>query len=228
MTGLDAIISDLTIGSHATKYNFTLETPYGLIIQVDHCAEQAAEATLSVGLRRKNESPSNDQTPISDESSRHNESPSNDNPQQSGARLGKKTESPGYKYRVFPDWGAGFIWYDTAWHGTPEGEYLLNDDDMLERYGDAWMSAYTTWGDHYMDSFAKQECDVGSHKHPFPDMTDRKKWVLDGMMLVVWLCLQPDVISVDYMPDAKKHMFKKDELEANVRAFLEDFDSYLT
>lgn len=35
----------------------------------------------------------------------------------------KKAEPPGYQYRAFPDWGAGFIWYDTAWYSTPEGEY---------------------------------------------------------------------------------------------------------
>ncbi|KAI1425002.1 hypothetical protein F5Y12DRAFT_397992 [Xylaria sp. FL1777] len=195
---LAQIISDLPAIQHT-------ETPYGLTIQIN---QDTAETPLTVSLKNK--------------------SPSTGNSQDSPALLNKKADGPGYKYRLFPDWGTGFLWYDTAWQGTPQGEYPVDDDDILERYGDEWRSAYDKWVSQYTNAFTQQKCDLGSGEHPFPDMRERKTWVLDGMMLAVWLCLQPDVEGVEYSPDAEKVVFQKQGLETTVRLFLEELDKYLT
>ncbi|TGJ80932.1 hypothetical protein E0Z10_g7839 [Xylaria hypoxylon] len=206
MPGLDSvqIISDLSATQH-TQYTFALETIYGLTIQIN---QHTTETTVTASLK--------------------NDSQGNGNSQDSGALLNQTTESPGYKYKLSPDWGTGFLWYDTAWNGTPEGEYLVGDGDMLQRYGNAWNNAYNTWADQYTNTFSKQECDRGSGKHPFPDTRERRTWVLDGMMLAVWLCLQPDVESVEYSPDAEKVVFRKQGLETTVRLFLTELEKYLT
>ncbi|KAK8069908.1 hypothetical protein PG994_006524 [Apiospora phragmitis] len=74
----------------------------------------------------------------------------------------------GYKYRVFPDYGAGFVWYDPAWSGNPKDSSMVDEEELQERYGDAWNKAYNSWMDWYTAAFQKQECHLGSHNHPFP------------------------------------------------------------
>ncbi|KAI0478261.1 hypothetical protein F4859DRAFT_51994 [Xylaria cf. heliscus] len=206
MPGIDSaqVMSDLSTTQH-TKYQFALETPYGLTIQIN---QHTSETTLTISLK--------------------NNFSSNETSQSSCESQNPKPEDPGYKYRIFPDWGAGFLWYDTAWHGTPDGEYLVDEDDVLKRYGNEWSNAYNAWTAQYTNAFSKQECDLGSGKHPFPDMKERKTWVLDGMMLAVWLCLQPDVVSVQYSPDAEKVVLQKQGLETTIMLFLGELDKYLT
>ncbi|KAJ3579026.1 hypothetical protein NPX13_g1546 [Xylaria arbuscula] len=174
------IISDLATTQH-TKYTFTLETPYGLAIQIDHHTDDKA---LTISLK--------------DVSSRL----SSDSQSPSTTTTDQETTTPSYKYRLFPDWGAGFL---CAWH-----------------------NAYEKWVDHYTEAFGKQGCDCGSKEHPFPDIGERKAWVLDGMMLAVWLTLQPGVESVEYEPSAKKLVFLKQGLESIVTQFLEELEQYLT
>ncbi|KAI1363703.1 hypothetical protein F5Y08DRAFT_340410 [Xylaria arbuscula] len=200
------IISDLATTQH-TKYTFTLETPYGLAIQIDHHTDDKA---LTISLK--------------DVSSRL----SSDSQSPSTTTTDQETTTPSYKYRLFPDWGAGFLWYDTTWSGNPEGEYPVMEDDIEARYGSAWHNAYEKWVDHYTEAFGKQGCDCGSKEHPFPDIGERKAWVLDGMMLAVWLTLQPGVESVEYEPSAKKLVFLKQGPESIVTQFLEELEQYLT
>ncbi|KAH9897131.1 hypothetical protein F4778DRAFT_744479 [Xylariomycetidae sp. FL2044] len=196
------IIADLVAIDHI-KYTFTLETSYGLRIQFN---QDPPEKDLIISLKHG--------------------SPSNPHPEPTTGNAG--AERPGYKYRVFPDWGTTFIWYDTSWHGNPEGEYPVLEEETAERYGPAWDGAFQTWVDRYTEAFSKQECHLSStDQHPFPDMRERKTWVLDGMMLAVWLSLQPDVASVEYSPAVEKVVFQKEGLEAAVLSFIEGLDKHL-
>ncbi|KAI1110332.1 hypothetical protein F5Y14DRAFT_429476 [Nemania sp. NC0429] len=198
-------IAALLYTTKQNRFNFSLETPYGLTIQIN---QDLTQTSLIASLKKNT---------LSDDSL-----------QDSGAALNQDVKSAGYKYRLFPDWGAGFLWYDTAWHGNPEDEYPVDEDDILARYGNAWSDAYEIWVDQYTEAFSKQECDLGSGEHPFPDMTERRAWVLDGMMLATWLCLQPDVESVEYSPGGEKILFEKQGLETGLRSFLEQLNKYLT
>ena len=85
----------------------------------------------------------------------------------------EETTTPSYKYRLFPEFEAGFFWYDVTWPGNPDDEYMVDEDEVVERYGNAWWSAYEKWMDRYQKAFKEQECDLGSHEHPFPDMGER-------------------------------------------------------
>lgn len=58
-------------------------------------------------------------------------------------------------------------------------------------------------------------------------MTERKAWVLEGMMLATWLCLQPDVESVVYSPGGEKILFEKPGLETGLRSFLEQLNKHI-
>ncbi|KAJ9150833.1 hypothetical protein NKR23_g3392 [Pleurostoma richardsiae] len=103
-----------------------------------------------------------------------------------------------YKYRMFPDWGAGFIWYDPSWPGNPEGEFEVDEDDLENRYPAVWLESYRGWKAKYEQAFEEQKCDQGSDQDPFPDAGRRKAWVVEGMLLACWLSLQPDAESVEY------------------------------
>ncbi|KAI0967906.1 hypothetical protein F4678DRAFT_444888 [Xylaria arbuscula] len=199
MPGLD--ISQTISDLYTSQH---IETPYGLVIQIN---QHTPETPLAISLKTKPQTSGN---------------------AQQSAALDEEADGPGYKYRLFPDYGTGFLWYDTTWHGTPEGEYSVDDDDILERYGEEWCSAYDAWVSQYTDAFTAQKCDLGSREHPFPDIKERKTWILDGMMLAVWLCLQPNVESVKYSPDAEKIVFQRQGLEATVKLFLGELDKFLT
>jgi hypothetical protein len=107
------------------------------------------------------------------------------------------TTKPGLKYRMFPDCGTDFMCYDSSWGGSPKGAYIVDEEELTERYGGLWCDAYDAWVE-------KQEVHFGSQKQPFPDIRKRKSWVLEDMLLATWLCLQPDVDSVEYAPDKEK------------------------
>ncbi|KAK8098160.1 uncharacterized protein PG998_013646 [Apiospora kogelbergensis] len=53
-----------------------------------------------------------------------------------------KPKQPGYKYRVFPDYGAGFVWYEPGWPGNPEESFMVDEEELEERYGEAWNKTY--------------------------------------------------------------------------------------
>jgi hypothetical protein len=158
----------------------------------------------------------------------------NINPDATFAAILKSDISPNqnagkhYKYRMFPDYGAGFLWYDSSWNGNPEGEFEVDEDDIPERYGSLWNNAYNTWVDKYTKAFEKHELHHGSHKQPFPEVGDRKSWVLEGLLLAIWLCLQPDVDSVEYAPDREKVMLQKQLLGPTLQLFFKDLEKYLT
>ncbi|KAH9897132.1 hypothetical protein F4778DRAFT_744481 [Xylariomycetidae sp. FL2044] len=199
------IVSELAAVGHV-QYNFTMETPYGLIIRLSQGSHE--EDTLTIRCKTPPPADGNSAAATS----------GNDRP---------SSDRPGYKYRLFPDWGTTYLWYDTTWHGNPEDEYSVDDDDLHEHYGKPWNDAYDAWMSEHHDAFVKQECHLGSHEHPFPDMQERKSWVLRGMMLCVWLCLQSDTASVEYSPGAREFVFPREGLEEAVRLFMGEFDEYL-
>ncbi|KAK8074557.1 hypothetical protein PG997_009220 [Apiospora hydei] len=139
-----------------------------------------------------------------------------------------QSEQPGYKYRMFPEYIAGFVWYDSTWPGNPEGEFQVDEDELVERYGDAWNKAYDSWVDRYIAAFEKQEVHLGSHNHPFPDREERKAWVVEGLLLACWLSLQPDVENVEYSPDAEKIDLNKGSVNTVLQSFLEELEKYVT
>ncbi|KAK8123136.1 hypothetical protein PG984_011806 [Apiospora sp. TS-2023a] len=72
----------------------------------------------------------------------------------------------------------------SAWPGNPKDEYTVDEDDLVERYGDAWNKTYDDWMDRYTAAFEKQELHLGSYNATaFPDLEERKAWVVEGMLL---------------------------------------------
>jgi hypothetical protein len=138
------------------------------------------------------------------------------------------TDTQGYKYRMFPDYGTGLLWYDSSWNRNPEGEFEVDEDDITKRYGQQWHNAYDKWVDKYTKAFELQEAHLGSYKQPFPEITERKSWVLEGLLLATWLSLQPDVCGVEYMPQGKKVVLQKQLLEPTLQLFFKDLDKYST
>ncbi|KAK8043436.1 hypothetical protein PG993_005866 [Apiospora rasikravindrae] len=183
----------------------TIETTYGLVVVVNPDKSITVQQTTA----RKPDSEG--------ESSRL----PNPEPQSQEKPLG-------YKYRVFPEYLDTFVWYDSTWPGNPEDDFNVDEDELMERYGEAWNKAYDDWRERYIVAFEEQECQLGSYQHPFPDKEERRAWVVEGLLLVCWLSLQPDVENVEYGPDAEKVDFNKGSVDATLQSFLEEIEKYLT
>ena len=205
MTGAQVISQLFTALGGTCK--ITIETPYGLAI------ESSPDNTLTAKLNNDTDqepprADANDTSPVSTSD--------------------QDTSKPRLKYRIFPDFGTGFLWYDIKWSGNPVDVYQVDHDELPERYGNSWYTTYELWVEKYTRAFEEQEVHLGSDKHPFPDMEERKAWVLEGLLLATWLCLQSDTESVAYSPDDKKVILQRDSIGTTLRLFLEELDQYLT
>ncbi|KAK6821251.1 hypothetical protein PG987_015651 [Apiospora arundinis] len=145
-----------------------------------------------------------------------------------GSEPDPQYKRPGYKYRVFPDYETGFVWYDSDWPGNPEGSFGVDENELEERYGEAWNKTYNGWMDRYTAAFEKQKCQLDSGEHPFPDTGERKAWVVEGLLLCCWLALQPDVENVEYGPDVERVDLNKDSVGAALQSTLGELDKFLT
>ncbi|KAL2145758.1 hypothetical protein VTI28DRAFT_6453 [Corynascus sepedonium] len=52
-----------------------------------------------------------------------------------------ETAQPGYRYYIWPDYKTSFFWYEMDWIGNPGDETHVSQDDLRERYGEAWEKA---------------------------------------------------------------------------------------
>lgn len=82
--------------------------------------------------------------------------------------------------------------------------------------------------DRYTAAFEKQECQLGSDNDTFPDMEERKAWVVEGLLLACWLSLQSDVEDVEYSPNEEKVHLNMDSLGVALLSTLEELDKFLT
>ncbi|KAK7915187.1 hypothetical protein PG985_012890 [Apiospora marii] len=148
----------------------TIETNYGLIVVVN--SDKSLSVHNSITTKPGPAGPSS-QLP------------------EPGAKPDPQHKQSGYKYRVFPEYQTGFVWYDVDWPGNPKDEYMVDEDDLAERYGEAWNKAYEDWMDRHTAAFEKQEMHLCSQNHqPFPDVEERKAWVVEGLLLTCWLSLR--------------------------------------
>jgi hypothetical protein len=112
-----------------------------------------------------------------------------------------KSEQPGYRYYILPDYQTSFVWYKSDWPGNPSDETHVDEDVLEERYGELWAKAFGGWVEKYTLAFEAHECQFGSHQDPLPDPTERAAWVVEGVLLAAWLALQPGVDAVEFDDD---------------------------
>ncbi|KAI1268580.1 hypothetical protein F5Y18DRAFT_235342 [Xylariaceae sp. FL1019] len=138
----------------------------------------------------------------------------------------QNTKESGFNYRLFPEYGAGFLWYESNWPGNPEKETMVDEHDLETRYGKSWYAdAYQPWVDRWQESFKKNCNDTGDfHAHTFSTVDEEKAWVLEGMLLAAWLSLQPYVASVEYTPHSTANLFRSEHLEKDIQSFLNRLD----
>ncbi|KAK1723460.1 hypothetical protein CaCOL14_008029 [Colletotrichum acutatum] len=105
---------------------------------------------------------------------------------------------PGYKYYIWPDYGTNFMWYTYGWPGNPEGGDPVDDDELQERYPEAWFNAYTNWWEQYTEAFKAHGLDQGYDNPLFETAEEESLWNMEGALLAAWLALQDDVHAVNY------------------------------
>lgn len=189
-----AVLSLLAKSKDVAVARLTLQTSYGLTVEIS--ADGSLQVRLSETTRTSNES----------------------KPQ-------PNSHQPGFQYHVLLDYQTNHLWYEN-WDDTDEFGTGPNvdDDDLRERYAAPWCDAYDVWVDRYTQAFEAAECHLGSYADPFPDVTDRAVFQLEGMLLATWLALQPGVDSVKF-PDyetKKDYQIVKDEPSKALASLIDD------
>ncbi|KAI1341684.1 hypothetical protein F5Y15DRAFT_344502 [Xylariaceae sp. FL0016] len=200
----------------------TLETSYGLIV------ETQPNGTLS--LRLANEAPAS--TTAGTESE---EPQSPIKKEDAGTESGKpqspikKEDEVGFRYRIFPDWGTEFVWWDSSWPGNHGEMGLVDQDDIEERYtgGKAFYKAFEAWEDTYNRQFEAQECHLSSQGILWPDKEEERPWIIEGFLLAAWLALQADVHSIEYGPHIEEVILEKETLAATTLSFMSNIEEVL-
>lgn len=126
------------------------------------------------------------------------------------------------QYRIVPDYGTDHIWYDgdhprgpnTTAENVGADQRGMVEDGALE----AWQAAYAAWAGRYDEAFDEELNRTGDYYRPvFPDAGDEEEWTLQGLLLAVWLALLPGTDRVEYSPNVKREMFRRDaEGEASI------------
>ncbi|KAF4778557.1 hypothetical protein HER10_EVM0006922 [Colletotrichum scovillei] len=163
----------------------------------------------------------------------HKEGPSESEDQlESESQLNERPEPqeehgsslPGYKYSIWPDYGTNFMWYTYGWPANPEGGDNIDDDDLKERYPEAWFNAYTDWWKQYTEAFIAQGLDQGYDNPLFQTAEKENVWKMEGALLAAWLALQDGVHAVNYAPenvDRYRFDFERDSIEKTLGNFLQ-------
>lgn len=201
---LVAALAPLTT-SPTTKYHLSLETEYGLILEVSspgfvsvRLAESPPDAVASVDRKEATEK------------------------QQQPRAIPESKK--GYDYYIWPDYKTSFVWYTPGWVGNPVDESNVEEFELQGRYSAAWCSALDAWVERYTAAFEAQECQLGSGEEPFADVAQRNAWLVEGMLLSCWLALQPGVESVSYdaVPDTNYPLSNGQDMGATILRFLGD------
>lgn len=197
-----------------------METDYGLVVEFLPDASINAKLDSSITI-------SSEKAPF---------------PIAAAAAEGSDETKPGYKYRIFPDWGTNHLFYDSSWPFNPQDASNAEDEEILrdhvgtveETALKAWLEAYNSWANKYDEAFDKELNQTGDfHREVFSPEVN-KAWSLEGMMLAVWLALQAKVDSVESSPGVRKVVFStkgygehSSSLNETLGLFLAELDTYL-
>lgn len=134
-----------------------------------------------------------------------------------------ETAQPGYRYYIWPDYKTSFFWYKMDWIGNPGDETHVSQDDLRERYGEAWEKVWCAWVDKYTRAFEAHECHLRSHEEPIFTSEEEAAWRIEGVLLAAWLALQPGVDGFEVQDDrgARICLLEKMGLTTQLASFFE-------
>jgi len=93
-------------------------------------------------------------------------------------------------------------------------EHPVPEQDLETRYGPEWYDAYLDWAERLEEALHKSgNRDWGYRfRNPFSDEGVRTLWMVEGLLLAVWLSLQDDVGRVAYVPGEEEFVLQGGEL----------------
>ncbi len=117
----------------------------------------------------------------------------------------------------------------------------VREEDLEARYSGEWFDAYLDWVERAERAMMKvvqyQHQHQHQHQHrgqgdrgaidakvyrggPFMDEGERTLWMVEGLLLACWLCLQPDVGVVEYQPADDIHVLHPGSVGSVLQGFL--------
>ncbi|KAK3313023.1 hypothetical protein B0H66DRAFT_569370 [Apodospora peruviana] len=165
-----------------------------------------------------------------------------------GPKQPRKPTGPGYKYRIWPNTrSSSYMWYVPKWAGNPlrspttsttttippkpVQEKHVREEDLEARYSADWFEAYLDWVERSQQAVETKRRSSrdqppaprhgGLEGNPFADEGERTLWMVEGILLASWLCLQTDVSGVEYQPTgAEIYKIEKGNVGRAIQTFL--------
>ncbi|KAJ0386468.1 hypothetical protein COL922a_004233 [Colletotrichum nupharicola] len=224
MTDLAAIRAFLLLpqSSNITTH-FTLETPYGLIVELKTGEKLSVRLKDNPSATKSQYAP--DSAPKIQPGTQPTDSP--ESHQESTPTVDtasdRQPSNTGYGYVIFTDWETSGLWYDSNWPGNdPEIDFHIDLQDLEDRYLAAWLQAFARWIQQFNDSFTKGECHLSSFGVLFPDLEERQAWLVEGALLVAWLASQSDVGHVSYHPIGRNWELEREDVAASLAEIVQN------
>ncbi|KAF4816752.1 hypothetical protein CGCSCA5_v006359 [Colletotrichum siamense] len=203
--------------------HFTLETPYGLIVELK------TGEKLSVRLKDNPTATSSQDTPdcaLKIQPGTHLTGSPESHPEPTSTAdtaSDHQSSNTGHGYAIVTDWGTSGLWYDSKWPGNdPEIDFHIDLEDLEDRYPAAWLQAFARWIEQYDDSFVAGKCHLSSFGVLFPDLEERQAWLVEGALLAAWLALQSDVGHVSYHPIGRNWELERGGVAASLAEIVQN------
>jgi hypothetical protein len=104
-----------------------------------------------------------------------------------------------FRYRLFSDYNASYLSYDTTWPHNPQYQHAVGPEVIESRYRSLY-SYYEAWEELHEVEFEKQKCHLGERGPVFEDRKIGYAWLLEGLLMACWLAMQNGVDQVVYEP----------------------------
>lgn len=203
--------------------NFTLETSYGLIVELK--TGEKLNARLKDNPSATNSQGAPDSAPNIQPGTQPTDSPESHPKSTPTVDTGSdnQSSSAGYGYAIFTDWGTSGLWYDSLWPSSdPKIDTHIDLEDLEDRYPAAWLQAFARWMEQYDDSFVAGECHLSSFGVLFPDLEERQAWLVEGALLAAWLALQSDVGHVSFHPIGRNWELERGGVAASLAEIVQN------
>ncbi|KAL3303372.1 hypothetical protein RB213_006319 [Colletotrichum asianum] len=202
---------------------FTLETPYGLTVELKTGEKLNLRLKDNPSATKSQYAP--DSAPNIQPGRQPTRSPESHLESTPTVDTGSDHQSSntGYGYAIFTDWETSSLWYMPNWPGNdPETDTHIELEDLKDRYPAAWLQAFARWIQQLNDSFTKGECHLSSFGVLFPDLEERQAWFVEGALLAAWLALQSDVGHVSYHPIGRNWELEREDVAASLAEIVQN------
>ncbi|KAJ6043638.1 uncharacterized protein N7446_001835 [Penicillium canescens] len=174
--------------TESDKNSALVETNFGFVLKITNAVEEQQSEPTTVEM-------STHEPPISTTSV--------------STTIFTPTESPRH-YRIFADYGTGFIWRDPDDLRSDEGDCMLEAEEVLSSCPLSVLESYDAWVDTYTGNF-KERRDKTQNYHAtvFPTTSSEVAWNVTGFLLAWRITMASEVGRIEFSAGCSKYFLEK-------------------